>query len=260
VRASDAEGVDQGVRWRRRALKAEDLGVADPSLDKLSLLSGHWLLGQLNKPELDRLGSHARIQRYRANEAIFRKGDPGLTMLAVISGRVKISATSPDGTEVVMNIIDTGEVFGEIALLDGKPRTADATAMGPTELLALDHRDFLSVLDQHPDVSRRIIGILCERLRRTSQQLEDTLFLVQSARLAKTLVRLASEYGVETPAGTRIDLRLSQRELATMVGMRREALNRQLGRWREASLIAVEDGSILIRDRDALRRIADTAD
>ena len=227
---------------------------------KLAFLSRHWLFERLSRPEIDRLGAHVRIQRHRANEVIFRKGDPGHGMMAVLAGRVKISSTSPDGKEAVLNIIDAGQVFGEIALLDGKPRTADATAMGATQLLVLDRRDFLPFLERHPEVYLRIIGVLCDRLRRTSEQVEDSLFLLQSVRLAKTLARLAREYGVETDRGLRIDLKLSQRELGTLVGMRREGLNRQLRQWREQGLIANEGGHLLVRDLDRLERLVDEID
>lgn len=225
--------------------------------DRLALLSNHWLLGHLDGAEIERLGRHARIQRHRAHEVIFRKGDAGQGMMAVLSGRVKIGATSGKDKEVVLAIIGPGEVFGEIALLDGKPRTADATAMEPTELLVLDRRDFMPCLEHHPEVCLRIINVLCDRLRRTNEQLEDTLFLVRSARLAKTLLRLAREYGMRTPDGVRIDIKLSQRELGYLVGMRRESLNRQLGHWRDQGLIAIEGGRISIRDPARLERASD---
>jgi CRP-like cAMP-binding protein len=228
-----------------------------PADNKLSLLSKHWLLNHLGGEELERVGRHVRTQRHRANEVIFRKGDAGQGMMAVLSGRVKISSAAGKDKEIVLTIIDPGEVFGEIALLDGKPRTADATAMEATELIVLDRRDFLPFLERHPEVCLRIINVLCDRIRHTNEQLEDTLFLLQSARLAKALLRLAREYGRKTPEGVRIDLKLSQRELGSLVGMRREGLNRQLGEWRDDGLIAIEGGRIAIRDLAKLEEVAE---
>jgi CRP-like cAMP-binding protein len=98
---------------------------------------------------------------------------------------------------------------------------------------------------------------LCERIRHTNEQLEDTLFLLQSARLAKTLVRLAREYGRKTSDGVKIDIKLSQRELGNLVGMRREGLNRQLSLWRDEGLIAIERGIISVRDVTRLEQAAD---
>lgn len=227
--------------------------------DKLSLLAKHWLLSHLTPSELELLGRHVRIQHHKANEVIFHKGDAGLGMMAVVSGRIKISSAAGRDKEVVLNIIDPGEVFGEIALLDGKPRTADATAMEPTELLVLDRRDFLPMIERHPQVCLRIINVLCERIRHTNEQLEDTLFLLQSTRLAKTLVRLAREYGRKTADGVTIDIKLSQRELGNLVGMRREGLNRQLSLWRDEGLIAIEDGRISVRNVVKLEQAADQA-
>jgi CRP-like cAMP-binding protein len=225
--------------------------------DKTSILAKHWLLKHLTRDELERLSRHLRVQHHPANEVIFRKGDAGLGMMAVVSGRVKISSGVAPDKEVVLNIIDPGEVFGEIALLDGKSRTADATAMEPTELLVLDRRDFLPMIERHPEVCLRIINVLCERIRHTNEQLEDTLFLLQSARLAKTLVRLAREYGRKTSDGVKIDIKLSQRELGNLVGMRREGLNRQLSLWRDEGLIAIERGIISVRDVTRLEQAAD---
>jgi CRP-like cAMP-binding protein len=228
-----------------------------PSPGKASFLTKHWLLNHLTPDEMDRLGRHLRVQHHRANEVIFHKGDAGLGMMAVVTGRVKISSGVAPDKEVVLNIIDPGEVFGEIALLDGKPRTADATAMEPTELVVLDRRDFLPMIERHPEVCLRIINVLCEHIRHTNEQLEDTLFLLQSARLAKTLVRLAREYGRKTADGVKIDIKLSQRELGNLVGMRREGLNRQLSLWRDEGLIAIEGGRISVRDVAKLERAAD---
>lgn len=219
-----------------------------PPSDKLNILTDHWLLESFDQEELTRIERHVRVQRCRANEIIFRKGDPGLGMMAVLRGRIKIQVVSAGDREMVLNIIDEGQVFGEIALLDGMERTADAVAMTPSELLVLDRRDFLPFLDRHPETCMKLIQVLCQRLRQTSEQLEDTVFLLQSARLGKTLLRLVEKYGQEIERGIRIDLKLSQREFGTLVGIRREAMNRQLAEWREADLITVDNGFITIPD------------
>jgi CRP/FNR family cyclic AMP-dependent transcriptional regulator len=224
---------------------------------RLNILYGHWLFANLEPDDLRRLADQGRRQRFAANERIFRKGDPGQAMMAVLAGRVKISASSADGKEIVLNIVDEGGVFGEIALLDGKDRTADATAMGATELLVLDRRDMLPFLRSHPEVGLRLIEVLCQRIRNTSEQLEDSLFMLQSARLAKTLLRLAGEFGRETDAGLRIDMKLSQREIGAMVGMRREALNRRFGKWREQGLVVYENGYVTIPDPERFAEFAE---
>jgi CRP-like cAMP-binding protein len=219
-----------------------------PASDKLDILTGHWLFERFDREAVARIERHVRVQRCKTNEVVFRKGDAGLGMMAVLRGRIKIRVSSASDREMVLNIIDEGQVFGEIALLDGMERTADAVAMMPSELLVLDRRDFLPVLERHPEACMRLIRVLCQRLRQTSEQLEDAVFLLQSARLGKTMLRLAEKYGEGDGDGIRIDLKLSQREFGNLVGMRREAMNRQLSEWREAGLITVEGGFVTIPD------------
>ena len=220
--------------------------------DKAKLLAGHWLFAGFDDRDLAGLARHARTERRKAREVIFRKGDPGNSLMAVLSGRVKIRTTYFDGKELVLGILGAGQVFGEIALLDGLSRTADAVTMEPTELLVLDRRDFLPFLARRPEVCIKLLTVLAERLRGTNQRVEDMQFLLQSPRLAKTLLRLGREYGTETTDGVVIDLRLSQREWGALVGMTREGLNRQISSWRDEGLIDIRDGLILIRDRRGL--------
>ena len=222
--------------------------------DKVSLLSAHWLLQHLSQDELKTLAQHARVEKHAPNKVIFWKGDPGHSMMVVIQGRVRIRSYSAQGKEVILNIINPGEVLGEIALLDGKERTADAIAMGKVEVLVLARRDFLPFLERNQKACIRLLTVLCDRLRRTSEQVEDLLFLEQPARLAKTLLRLAreNEHGLETEGALCVDLKLSQKELGAVAGMRRESVNRHLQEWRADGLITLKDGLIWINDPDAL--------
>ena len=146
------------------------------------------LLARLSDDEIDAILKHAVIRRYVANAQIICKGDPGSSMMVVLRGRAVIRAPSSEGKEVILNIINEGEILGEIALLDGKERTADATAMADCELLVVARRSFLPLLER-PVVARELLNVLCERLRRTSEQLEDVLFLDLQARMAKILRR-----------------------------------------------------------------------
>jgi CRP-like cAMP-binding protein len=223
-----------------------------PSVDKHQALAGHFLFRHLRPEEMTALLSRARVERKKTNGVIFRQDSPGYGLMAVLSGRVKICSRASNGREIVLNIINPGEVFGEVALLDGKARTADAIALSACELLIIDRRDFIPFLQAHPDVTIRLLGVLCERLRRTSEQVQDLLFLDVPSRLAKTLLRLAETHGQTTPAGRRIDLKFSQRELGSLVGLTRESINKQLRGWQKRGLIRVDEGAITIRDAAAL--------
>jgi CRP-like cAMP-binding protein len=226
-------------------------------VEKRRLLAANTLLGVLSADQLTELAGRARVEMVPANHTLFCKGDPGAGMMAVIRGRVRISSQSAGGQEVVLNIIRPGEVFGELALLDGAPRTADATTMEASELLVLDRRDFLPFLDRHPQVCIALMRLLVQRLRQTSQHLEDVVFLKLPSLLAKRLLWLAERCGRPVAEGVLIDVRLSQQQLASLIGMTRESVNKQLGEWRQAGLIAIQDQRILIRNETELNRLAD---
>lgn len=226
--------------------------------DVKRILSQHFLLKSLAPEDLERLSQLASTRTYRTNEAVFLKGDPGTSMMAVLSGRIRICSYSADGREVVLNVISPGEIFGEIALIDGGERTADAFAMEATELLVLSRRDFLPFLERNPKVCVTLLEVMCKRLRWTSAQVEDFFFLDLRSRLAKRLVHLSEHHGQRTAEGIHIGVRISQHLLASMIGTSREAVNKQLRSWEEEGLIDVKRGSITVLNRDELERIVES--
>lgn len=221
------------------------------------ILAAHFLLRHLRREELEQLASHARIVKHPAGVMLFQKGDPGDSMIVVVSGRVRICTLSPEGRELVLNIINPGEVFGEMALLDGQPRSADAVTIEPCELLSLRRQDFLPFIERHPMVCVRLLELLSLKLRRTSEWLEETVFLGLPPRLARRLLWLAEVFGREDENGVRIDIALSQQQLGSLLGMTRESMNKQLGLWRRAGVITVDNGYLTIRDMTTLQEIAE---
>jgi CRP-like cAMP-binding protein len=226
------------------------------AVDVTTILSQHFLLKHLSGADLQRLAQLATTRSYKANEVVFMKGDPGTAMMAVLSGRVRICSYSPEGREVVLNVIQPGEVFGEIALIDGGERTADAFAMDPTLLLVLSRREFLPFLEHSPQVCIRLLEVMCSRLRLTSSQVEDFFFLDLRARLAKRLLQLSETHGEPMPDGKR-GVRVSQHMLASMIGTSREAVNKQLRAWEGLGILDVKRGSITILKQQRLERIVD---
>ena len=210
----------------------------------------HPFLAALTDVERGELLKHARLRRFAADDIVFRKDDPGDGLYGVLAGRIVVTVESVDGKELILNMFGPGEFFGEIALLDGKGRTATATAREASELLFLSRADFLPFLRQRHEAAVRIIAFLCERLRRTTGMVEDSAFLNVSTRLAKQLAALA---GAATPPATAI--RLSQEELAQTLGVSREIVSRQLAVWREAGVVELGRGRIVVRDVEALDRI-----
>ena len=223
--------------------------------ERRQIFERHFLLGELPRDKIDTLLTYARVERYPAGREIFAKGSPPHSMMAVLRGSVRIGSVSPDGKEIVLNIINAGEVFGEIALLDGRDRTADATAMTDCELLVLNRRDFLPFLEGHADICMKLLKILAQRLRQTSEQVEDMLFRDLGSRIAKALLHLAHSSGRQEPQGVTLDLHLSQRELGNIAGGTRESVNKHLSIWQKAGFIDLSKGSIVIRDIDAIERM-----
>src|SRR5207248_4392143 len=194
-----------------------------PIRDKLSLLRNHALFRDLPAPAVERLGSYMKTRKVSRGSTIFSKGDPGSGLMGVLAGSVKVSVASADGKDIVLNVFREGDIFGEIALLDGRPRTADATAMSDSELIVIERRDFVPFLSGQPDVMLKFIEILCSRLRRTSEQVQDITFLNLPTRLAKTLLQLTGGVqGSATPSKATI----TQREISQMIGMSRESTNK----------------------------------
>jgi CRP-like cAMP-binding protein len=179
---------------------------------------------------------------------IINKGAPATHLFIVVSGRVKVSASSEDGKEITFAILGPGEVVGELALLAGSEHSATVTALEPTELLVFERRDFLALLQGQPDFAVDLLTTVCTRLRCSTEMTEDLSFLPLPVRLAKKLVTLARAYGTSTSRGMRIGLHLCQQELANLVSTTRESVNKQLALWQAEGLVATEKGFLVIRD------------
>lgn len=179
-----------------------------------------------------------------AGASLFQRGDPGDALFAVGSGAIQIETSAADGRGRVLNLMRPGEIFGEIALLDGGERTADASALEPTRLQRLSREAFHQVLDQHPALARHLIEALCRRLRRLSNQAEDSAFLDIAGRLARKALELTNNAAGE--------VRISQEELARHIGASRVSVNQHLQTWRARGWVELRRGRIAVLDREAL--------
>jgi CRP-like cAMP-binding protein len=221
--------------------------------DKLALLRDHPLFGQLPPRVIEHLGSYMRKRTLARGENIFSKGDPGAGLMGVLSGSVKISVPSVDGRDIVLRIIHPGEIFGEIALLDGQPRTADASAMTDCELIVIERRDFIPFLRSQPDLIMQIVEILCSRLRLTTEQVQDVTFLDLPTRLAKALLRLVGD-NAGAPRDGR--LTITQRELSQLIGRSRESTNKQLRIWEKQGWVRLQRGGVTVLEPEKLADVA----
>jgi CRP-like cAMP-binding protein len=217
---------------------------------KIALLSGHPLFRGLGPEIHNRVAARATTRRVARGETIFMKGDAGTCLFAVHSGTVEVVAPSTEGKKAVINRIQAGEIFGEIALLDGRARSANAVALTACVLVVLERRDFLPLLREHPEVAVQLLEILCGRIRRTTEQVEEIMFLDLGSRLAKALLRLRAS----SPASDRIAT--SQRALSELVGVSRETINKQLQLWRRDKIVHLGRGGIVVLKAAALEQIA----
>ncbi|HEX8168716.1 MAG TPA: Crp/Fnr family transcriptional regulator [Beijerinckiaceae bacterium] len=217
---------------------------------KSSVLARHEFFSGMPDATIERLCSHARLSTHPPGKQIFQKGDEGLGLFAVISGLVEISVPSEEGKKVVLNLIGVNEIFGELALLDGGPRTADAVTLKETQLLSLDRRDFINVLEHEPGLGIRLLALVTARLRKTSEQVEDTSFAEPQKRLAKALLRLLDMQSA-APA-EKGGVAITQKELGRMIGLSRESTNKYLREWEGLGWVALRKGAVIIKDRDAL--------
>jgi len=221
---------------------------------KLSVLRKHPIFCDLEPEALDQLCRYAKHITLKRGASIFCKGDPGNSLFAVISGTVKISISSPDGRNAILNLIGPGEIFGDIAVLDGAPRSADATANTNCEFFVIDRREFLPFVRSQPALSMKFIELLCERLRRTSEQVEQIILQNLPGRLASALIGLTEKRKLE-PANRTIAI--TQQEISEMVGMTRESINKQLRAWAARDWVRLEHGAIVVLDVGSLRELAE---
>jgi CRP-like cAMP-binding protein len=211
----------------------------------------------LDSVSLERVGQGMRTRRFRRGEVIFHMGDPGDALFIVASGAIKIMLPSETGDEAILATLRTGDVFGELALLDGAPRSATATALEPTETLVLPRDRFRDLLATEPAIRDALLASLAGELRRLTNHVEELHFLDITGRLASRLTRLATDSGTRQPDGTiRLGSRLTQGDLAAMIGCTRQSVNKLLGMFTDDGLIRLDRDTIVILDYEGLTRAA----
>jgi CRP/FNR family transcriptional regulator, cyclic AMP receptor protein len=230
---------------------------ASPSVaDVRTILKNVSLFSQLADDTLAGLATQARRHTYRKDTVIFHKDQAGDALYVVESGRVRIFLPTAAGEELTVDIAGAGDVFGELALLDGRPRSASAQAQEDTVVFTLSRDEFLKYLGRTPQLGAALVELLSRRLRHVTDYAESLAFLDVYARLVRTLLEMADRYGLQGD-GIEIDFALTQTALATMVGATRERVNRALAALRMQGLIELRGKKIVLLDPSKLReRIA----
>jgi CRP-like cAMP-binding protein len=210
------------------------------------------------------LSAEARVEllkrssrrHFSSGQVIFRYRTPGQSMMVLLGGEVRISLPEPNGRTIILADLQRGAILGEMSVLDGEERSAEATALTSCELLALERRDILAFLERHPSVCLDILQMVCARLRGANERTLELGFLDVASRLAKILLARAKMRGNAATGGATLRISDSQGDLAAMIGASREKVNRSLKQMQQQGILATGDGRIVILDSQALQSIA----
>jgi CRP/FNR family cyclic AMP-dependent transcriptional regulator len=207
------------------------------------------LFAKLADAEVAQLAERMRMRSFKRGEMLFRKDDPGMHLYVVLSGAVKIALPGEFGQEALVSIMRTGDFLGELSLFDGSPRSASATALEDTKAALLARDDFLTFLEAHPAAVRVVLDALARTIRRLSDRVEDLIFLDVPSRVAKYLLDLAQVDGA-----SKLELTLTQDELAAFIGASRVSVNRVLGDLERREIISIRRRHIVIVDPERLAK------
>ncbi len=210
------------------------------------------LLARLPDDDLKALAARGRVRRFAAGTTIFHEGDPGDALYVVVEGRVRISRISGAGGEATLALMGPGDCFGDLALFDGRPRSATATATSVTRTFVVSRDDFVNWVRERPAASLALLETLSLRLRRTDETVTDLVFLDLPHRLAKQLLTLAASLPESDPRRKQ-RIQVTQGELASMLGVSRESVNKQLNQFAREGWITLSRGAVTIDDPRALK-------
>jgi CRP/FNR family transcriptional regulator, cyclic AMP receptor protein len=223
-------------------------------LDQLELLRNVDIFRTLDDAQLRQMRALLKQQRFRAGQSIFLQGDPGNCLYIILEGYVRIYLLSADGREVTFRVYGNGAAFGEFAVLDGKPRSACAVALTNSSALVIYREDFLALIERNAAVLQRVVAALTERIRHTTLFAQSLAFLSASGRVAAALVALADQASL---APEPVQLKITQRELASYAGATREWTNHALRDFADEGLVQVTRGTVTVLERERLRLWAD---
>lgn len=211
------------------------------------------LFGNLSEEELSQLAQIVRERKFDRNQVIFYEGDLGGSLYVIVSGTVKIVIMADDGREHILGLLDEGNFFGEISLIDGEPRSATAIALDKVNIVMISREDFIRLLRENPEMSLKIMQTLCERLRRTDKHVETLAFLSAPGRVAQVLINWAEKEAPGQDKNVQIPHKMTRQEFASIAGTSRETLTRVLMDFQDDGLIKLEKNRIVLNDRKHLR-------
>jgi CRP-like cAMP-binding protein len=219
---------------------------------KVPLFSG------LSDPVLASIAQLAVRKRYEPRETIVQQSEDGGELFVIVEGHLKATSAGADGRDIALSIMGPGEVFGEISLLDGGPRSATVVSLDRCELVSIRREPFLRFLESSPKTAIELLRVLSLRVRKLTERSDDVAFLRVGERLAKRIAGLAQKYGQKQPdGGLRLRFKLSQQEIGELVSATRESANKQIKAWEQAGLLSQQNGYLIVHDVERLRQHVD---
>jgi CRP-like cAMP-binding protein len=212
------------------------------------------LFEHLGNADLQKLAEITRRERFRSGTAIFFQDDPADSLYVVLSGSAKVLRTSEDGRDRILMILRSGDAFGELAMIEGLPRSATVQTLEDTEMLVVSRRDFEAFARAHPDFLWKLLQAMAERLRKVNEDVLDLSFRDVPYRVLQLLLQLVARHGESGPEGWRIKMPLSVREMSSMVGANTETVGRLLDRYESDGLVRRQGPNWIVPDKDALQR------
>ncbi len=221
-----------------------------------SILDKVLIFSDLNEEKLNALENRLINRKYTKGQVVFHKGDDSAGLYIIKKGRVKVFLPSTQGEEVILTILSKGEIIGELSLLDNTKRSATISVIEDSEFLYLSRKDFLNFLSSDFDAVLNVFSMITKRLKDTNDQLEESYFLDITSRIARKIIFLSKQFGIEENGIIRIGVKITQKDLASMIGATRESVNKQLNLLKKNGLIDMEDGYISILNPERLSRRA----
>ena len=211
------------------------------------------LFAEFSDDDLAAVASLMQARRYAKHAVLVYEGDPGDALFVVINGNVAVTRVSNDGKETILSILKEGDFFGEMGVLDASPRSATIKALRDAEVAILARKDFLELLGKNPQMCLSLVGALSSRLRATNQAIQANAYQDIRTRLASLLLNLERNFGEKVDGGTRLTLRLTNQEMANMIGTTRETVNRMLNKFWDEKLIDMRTANIVVVDHARLQ-------
>ena len=221
----------------------------------IAILRNIPLFREFEDSQLQLIAQTAVVRTYHKHEFVVREGDPGGTFYIILDGSVAVTRIASDGRETILSILKVSDFFGEMSLFDSSLRSASIKTLTDVTVGIIEEAQFLEMLDNSPKIGRYLVTALSQRLRAANQLIAATTSQDIRARLASLLLNLTQSFGEKVENGTKITLRLTNQEMANMIGTTRETVNRTLNRFWDERLIDMRTSHVVVVEPDKLRTL-----